>query len=156
MDNQQVMALKKICKSLNGKRFKRYLQIKIEEIKGDHLFLSVIMNDGTLQALAKESFPLMDHDALVKRDNNQNEVLDEEHYLMTLIAFAATDIRVYIQESLHKKNIRIDLNDNSRLLDIYTMNDKYNKMLIKLLYEIDSLKIGEERIDVYSINRIKI
>lgn len=156
MDNQQIAALKKACKSLNGKRFKRYLQIKIEEIKGDQLFLSVVINDGTLQSLAKESFPLMDHGALVKRDKNQNEVLDEEQYLMTLIAFAATDIRVYIQESLHKKNIKIDLNDNSRLLDIYTMKDKYNKMMVKILYEIDSLKIEGERIDVYSISRIRI
>ena len=156
MDNQQIMALKKECKGLNGKRFKRYLQIKIEEIKGDQLFLSVVINDGTLQSLAKESFPLMDHDALVKRDSNQNQMLDEEQYLMTLIAFAATDIRVYIQESLHKKNIKINLNDNSRLLDIYTVNEKYNKMMIKILYEIDSLKIGDERIDVYSINRIKM
>lgn len=156
MDNQQIMALKKVCKGLNGKRFKRYLQIRIDEIKGDQLFLSVVMNDSTLQSLAKESFPLMDHDTLVKKDSSQNEVLDEEHYLMTLIAFAATDIRVYIQEAFHKKDIRISLNDNSRLLDIYTMNDKYNKMMVKILYEIDSLKIGDAPVDVYSINRIRI
>ena len=156
MDNQQIMALKRECKSLNGKRFKRYLQIKIEEIKGNQLLLSVVLNDATLQLLAKESFPLMDHDALVKRDNNQNVVLDEDHYLMTLIAFAATDIRAYIQESLHKKNIRIALNDNSRLMDIYTISDRHNKIMIKVLYEIDSLKIGDERIDVYSINRIRL
>lgn len=156
MDSQQTITLKKALKNLNGKRFKKYLQIKIDEIKGDQMLLSVIINDDTLQLLAKESFPLMEHNELVKKDANQNEVLDEEHYLMTLIAFAATDIRVYLQESLHKKNIRIALNDNSRLLDIYTVNEKYNKMMIKLLYEIDSLKISGEAIDVYGINRIKI